>query len=229
MTGNRLWIFVSAMLVFAIVVLGWLLAISPMMNQTDAVRKQTQTIDTQNARHRASTSTLAASFAQLPELQARVAALQTAVPASAELDSFLDQVETFAKDAGVTIDSYAAAEAVAFGGGGVAAVPPPAASTSAGTATPPVGTAATDGGALAGKLFTIPVTIGVRGTPDQVLAFNAALQQAARQFLVTDLSFAGGGSATGTVAGSLFVLRASAAPGSAPGSTGPDPTTVASR
>ena len=236
MIGNRLWTIGSAALVVVIVALGWFVAISPMLTQADAARLQARTIEAQNASQQESTAKLAASFAKLPELRTRLAALQDAIPESVDLDSFLDQAEKFAGETGVEIHSYAAAEAVAYGGGTVVAPPTPNGSTPNGPTpdSPTPGTPAADvtantAGALTGKLFTIPVTIGVSGSPDQVLAFSAALQQAARQFLVTDVSFAATTQQSGTVAGSLFVLRASAVPGTAPGGAAPDPTTVASR
>ena len=240
MTGNRLWTLGSVVLIVAIVAMGWLLAISPMLTQADAARLQAQTIDAQNASQQVSTTKLAASFAKLPELEATLATLQKAIPEDADLDTFLDGMQKTADATGVVVNSYTAAEAVAYGGGSITAAPaqpagaspspspsPSPDSGSTGSVAPAV--PADPAGALAGKLFTVPVTLGLKGSPEQVMAFTRAMQESSRFFLVTDVSFAGGSGATGTVAGSLFVLRASAAPGATTGAAAPDTTSVASK
>ncbi len=213
MTGNRLWTVGMVVATIAVALLGWFLAISPVLTQAGAAETQAQGIVAQNAASDASTAALAAEFKKLPDKVNQLASLQSAAPESADLDDFLDQLQNLAAANGATITSFSAAEAVAYGGSAnavPATTPTPSASAAAGTGTTSTGAAgpaAVTGGSLAGKLFTVPITIALTGNADQVIAFSKAAQLGARFFLVTSVSFTGGNQAGGTLTGYVFVVR----------------------
>lgn len=217
MTGNRLWTLGVAVVIAALVLMGWFLAISPVLGQANAAETQAQGIVTQNTASDASVATLATESKQLPKQQKILTALQAAAPDSAHLADFLDQLQALAQANGVTITNFTAAEAVAYGGVAGAAATPTAPSAASGTTpgapTPDTSAAATaaTGGALAGKLFTVPVTLAMSGPSDQVLSFIKAAQTGIRFFLVTGVTFTGASTPTanGTLTGSIFVLRES--------------------
>lgn len=217
MTGNKLWTLGVVVVIAAVVGMGWFLAIAPVLGQAAASESQAEGIVTQNRASDASIAKLAALSRQQPSQQKILAALQAAVPDSANLNDFLDQLQVLAQANGVTITNFTAAEAVGYGGAAGAAPTQVArtpatnpGSTTPAAPTPAVPTAAT-GGALAGKLFTVPITLALTGQSDGVLAFTRAAQTGIRFFLVTGVAFSGASNpgASGTLTGSIFVLRES--------------------
>ncbi len=228
MMNNRVWAIGVVLGIGAIVLLGWFLGISPVLTQGSAAAAQTQQVSDQNAALRASGDKLKAQFAKLPQLNSQLTALQAEVPGSAALDGFLDQLQGLAQLSGVTISSFTAGEAVPYGGtAAAAAVPllkPTGTSTASPTASPtpnPTPSAAVStatgtstvtqpSASLRGRLFTVPLTLGINGSKEQVMAFTNASQLNARFFLVTHVSLVGGstpGASSGTLTGDVFVVR----------------------
>jgi Tfp pilus assembly protein PilO len=223
-TGNRLWTLGVVAFVLAVVVFGWLFAISPALASADAARAQTKTVDAQNAGTKASNAVQESKLAKLPELKAELAALQLQMPQSQQLEDFLDEIAALAAKSEVAVDTAAMSEAIPYGGaavaGGAAATSTPAPSTtptptasSAPAAGAPAAPAAQPDAALAGKFFTIPVSIKVKGTLDHVMGFVDSMQTGQRMFAVTAVAFVGGksGPPEATLTGSIFVVRESAA------------------
>lgn len=228
MMNNRVWAIGVALGIGAIVLLGWFLGISPALTQGSAAAAQTQQVSDQNAMLRASGDKLKAQFAKLPQLNSQLTALQAEVPGSPALDGFLDQLQGLAQLSGVTISSFTAGEAVPYGGtaaAAAAAVPllkPTGTSTASPTPnptpTPSAGVSTATGtstvtqpsASLRGRLFTVPLTLGINGSKEQVMAFTNASQLNARFFLVTHVSLVGGstpGASSGTLTGDVFVVR----------------------
>ena len=226
--NNRVWAIGVALGIGAIVLLGWFLGISPALTQGSAAAAQTQQVSDQNAVLRASGDKLKAQFAKLPQLNSQLTALQAEVPGSPALDGFLDQLQGLAQLSGVTISSFTAGEAVPYGGtaaAAAAAVPllkPTGTSTASPTPnptpTPSAGVSTATGtstvtqpsASLRGRLFTVPLTLGINGSKEQVMAFTNASQLNARFFLVTHVSLVGGstpGASSGTLTGDVFVVR----------------------
>lgn len=197
----------------AAIVLGWILGISPTLAQADLASSQAQAADSQNAVQQAALVKLKGQYDKLPELSAQLEKLQLAVPESANLDDFLDQLQEIAQSTGVSITSFVAAEGTLYGGGTAAA---PAATTPTPTPAPSgssdaAGTAAPAASAgITNRLFSVPVTVAVKGTPEQVMAFTDASQKGIRFFLVTGDQFTGASSAEGgggTLTGFVFVVH----------------------
>ena len=226
--NNRVWAIGVVLGIGAIVLLGWFLGISPALTQGSAAAAQTQQVSDQNAMLRASGDKLKAQFAKLPQLNSQLTALQAEVPGSPALDGFLDQLQGLAQLSGVTISSFTAGEAVPYGGtaaAAAAAVPllkPTGTSTASPTPnptpTPSAGVSTATGtstvtqpsASLRGRLFTVPLTLGINGSKEQVMAFTNASQLNARFFLVTHVSLVGGstpGASSGTLTGDVFVVR----------------------
>jgi hypothetical protein len=227
MNRNRIWMLGVVLAAVVIVALGWFFGISPTLAQADLATSQAQSADAQNAAQQIALVRLKGQYDKLPELKSDLTKLQTAVPGTANLDDFLDQLQQLAQSTGVTITGFTAAEAALFGGADAAA--PVAAATTAPTATetPKPGastaggtTAATASGAqgVKDKLFSVPVTVVVKGSPDQVMAFTDASQKGARLFLVTSTGFTGSRTNPvddgGTITGYVFVVK-DAAPAAA--------------
>lgn len=216
MIGNRIWMFGVALAAVVIVALGWLFGISPTLTQAELVSSQAQSADTQNAAQQIALVRLKSQYDKLPESKAQLIKLQLAVPATATLDDFLDQLQQLAQSTGVTITGFTAAEATLYGGGEAAAAAPKPAATAAptpsGSTSPsatPAATAPASG--VTDRLFSVPITITVKGNPDQVIAFTDVSQKGTRLFLVTSDGFTGSRSNPkddgGTITGFVFVAR----------------------
>ncbi|MEO6944814.1 MAG: hypothetical protein ABI053_08900 [Lacisediminihabitans sp.] len=213
MSRNRIWIFGVAVVAVIVVAFGWLFAISPTLAQAELASTQAQSADAQNASQRIALVKLKSQYDKLSELKSELSTLQLAVPATANLDDFLDQLQQMAQTSGVTISGFTAAEAVKYGGEeGAAVEPKPAATGEPTPAADPATSAATAPAAgVKDKLFSVPITIAVKGNPDQVMAFTNAIQNGTRLLLVTGDGFTGSrdnpGDDGGTVTGFVFVAR----------------------
>jgi Tfp pilus assembly protein PilO len=213
MTGNRIWMLGVALVAVVVVALGWVFGISPMLTKADLASSQAQSADAQNAAQQLALVRLKGQYDKLPELNAELKKLQLSVPETANLDDFLDQLQQLAQSTGVTITGFTAAEATLYGGGdGTTAAPKPAttASTPAGSASSSTATTVPDS-SLTGRLFSVPITITVKGSSDQVMAFTDASQKGTRFFLVTTDAFTGSRDHPeddgGTLTGFVFVVR----------------------
>ncbi|MEO7123223.1 MAG: hypothetical protein ABI400_08940 [Lacisediminihabitans sp.] len=214
MSRNRIWMLGVALAAVVVVALGWLFGISPALTQADLATSQAQSADAQNTAQQIGLVRLKSQYDKLPELQADLAKLQAAVPNTANLDDFLDELQQLAQSTGVTITGFTASEAALFGGTDAA----PPAPTPTATETPKPADASTPSGTPAapvavgvkGKLFSIPVTVAVKGSADQVMAFIDASQKGTRLFLVTTSGFTGSrenaGTDGGTLTGFVFVV-----------------------
>jgi hypothetical protein len=218
MTGNRLWMIGVALVAVVVVAIGWLVGISPMLEQGSAAAAQIRTVDAQNVAQRAALVPLRAQFNDLSALRAELKAIQDVIPETTDLDDFLDELKARADDAGVTISAFAAAEGTLYGGAAgtapaaTAPTPAPSAAPSgAPTAAPtaagvPAAAAALTG--VEGTLFTIPITVTVDGPSDKVMAFTDSVQKNGRFFLVTSSTFSGSTTPPGgTLTGFVFVVQ----------------------
>ena len=228
MTNNRVWTISVALGIGAIVLLGWFLGISPVLTQGSAAAAQAQQVSDQNIGLRASGDKLKAQFEKMPQLASQLEALKVEFPGTPALDGFLDQLQGLAQMSGVTISSFTAGEAVPYGGTAAAAAVPllkptgtaPASPTASPTPTPTPGsgasgaagtaTATQPSASLKGRLFTVPLTLGIKGSKAQVMAFTNASQLNSRFFLVTQVSLVAGltsDDSSGTLTGDVFVFR----------------------
>lgn len=217
MTANRMWMLGVSLAAVVIVALGWLFAISPVLAQADLASSQAQSADAQNAAQRIAIVRLKGQYEKLPELRADLAKLQLAVPETSNLDDFLDQLQQLAQSTGVTITNFTADEATPYGGVPGAAPAPTKTETPQADGTPTAPAKSSAG--VKDRLFTIPITIVVKGSPGQVMAFTDASQKGNRFFLVTTDAFTGSRDHPeddgGTLTGFVFVVK-DAAPVVAP-------------
>lgn len=215
MTANRIWTLGVSLAAVVIVALGWFFAISPALAQADLASSQAKNADAQNAAQRIALVRLKGQYDKLPELRADLTKLQLAVPETSNLDALLDQLQQLAQSTGVIITSFTAAEATPYGG---TAAPAPAATEtpkSTGSSTTTDATAASSPTGVKDRLFSIPITVAVKGSPEQVMAFTDASQKGSRFFLVTTDTFTGSRDHPeddgGTLTGYVFVVRDAAA------------------
>jgi Tfp pilus assembly protein PilO len=199
---------------------GWILGISPVLDQTAAAKTQQVAMSAANDASAARLALMKSQFAKLPALKAQLDALSVSVPASAAMPEFLARIGALNASTGTRLVSVTAADAMAYidptataavaptaAPATPAATPSPSASAAAG-ATAGSGTAAS-GASPAARLVTFPIAISVTGTYDQVMAFGGQVQVDSRLFLVRGSTIGEDPTTqlfTLTLTGSIFTL-----------------------
>ena len=219
MNNNRL---ISLGLVagsLAILLLGWFLGVSPILDQAAAANSQRDTAAASNVALEARTAALKDQFDNLSELEDELGPLSASVPFDGDVSAFLDRINALGDQIGVSLDSLTvgSAEVVTAGEAVDPTAEAPAtdaAPTTEGTATEDPATPAEPAPAdTSTGLVSIPVTVVVKGGYPQTLAFLGALQNDSRLFLMKTVGVNGltdGTPFTGTFDGWIFALPATA-------------------
>lgn len=177
MKSNRLWLIGTAIAVVAIVMLGWILGVSPKLSEAATAAQAADQIDAQNAVTQQEIAALQKAFENIDEVREQLDELGESVPSSADLPDFIRQLNAIGSLYGVSVTSISTGSAFIYAPSAVSAQPEVAAATAL----------------VAGSDFVvIPVTIKVSGTYASVLNFTRGLQAGERLFLVTSLSVVGG-------------------------------------
>jgi hypothetical protein len=215
MTENRIWTFGAAVVILAIIGLGWLLGISPKLAEADAATSARVLVDQQNEEHAARLVVLRDQFENLADIKRELSDLQKELPSHADVEGFIEYATGVATQAGVVISTITALEPAAYGTGDAVveepaeapAEEPAEAPAEGGTTTPAPDQGAPVAGAGSG-LYSIGISVEVEGSPEQVMTFARLLQESKRIFLSTQVTFDSGGQGIlgGTVTGHLFVL-----------------------
>ncbi|WP_345761934.1 hypothetical protein [Diaminobutyricibacter sp. McL0608] len=223
MDKNRLWIIGAAIVIVAIVAVGWVVAVQPQLDAVAAADTQRQSVDQTNAASRAALVKLQADFKNIDQVKAKVADLSKSVPTEAAIPAFVDELNALAAANGVTVSGITVSDALAYK---PVAPPVAAASTdtsSSSTPTPSPSPSSTPAPAapvagvppVTSPLITpanfaaIPVTVDVLGPYANVLNFVKGAQSSGRLFLVTSLSTTAssdGSGVDGKLGGLVYVL-----------------------
>ncbi len=180
-----------------VLLLGWFLGVSPILEQVTAANLQTQNMQTANTASAARLARLKKQYENLGPLQQELAKLQESIPADADIPTFLAEINALCAANGVSLTSLTVNDALAYvapgavvapavpaPGAAPTATPTPTAGAAAG-ATPPATTAAPDPST---GLVAVPVKVSVSGPYAQVMAFAGALQTGSRLLFVRKLS-----------------------------------------
>lgn len=199
MNATRIWTFGAGVVIIAILVLGWLLGVAPLLQQAAAAEADRAAVETQNATLRGALEGMKDDFARLGEIEAELAELQSSIPAEEQLDYFARGVEHAARANGVHLDSFIAAEMPFLGG------------ATADGAVALTGTGGIATTTAAGTVYAIPITIGLEGSVDGMLGTLHALQLLPRLFLVNGTAVTVPGPSSGeppsaTITGYVFIL-----------------------
>lgn len=213
MDKNRLWVIGAVLLIGAIAVLGWVLAISPKLAQAQVTEESLAAAVSENAAYEAQAETFKKQFENLDALQDDLAAVQEAVPNSAQIPAAIDEIGAIAGASQVSISSIIHNEAQAFDPVAVGA-PAAVATTDAATQTDASATGAPaaatapviDPRITATTFAAIPVVIVVDGSGPAGLDFVSGLQNAARLFAVTSVSTEPAAPETGSVTTTISAL-----------------------
>jgi Tfp pilus assembly protein PilO len=183
MNNERLISGVIVVLILVVGVLGWLLGVSPILDQTNAAWAQRDTTARANTLTKQRIVTLQTQFANIDELQTKLDALRSSIPEGAAIPAFLAEINALCVQTGVVLTSVTINDAVIYVA--PSAEPAPGATptpTPSASATQPSPAVPADPG---GQLVDIPVKVAVTGPYSAVMAFSGAMQTGTRLFLVT--------------------------------------------
>jgi len=105
MKSNRLWLVGTAIVVIAVLALGYLLGISPKLTELAAGEASLTAVRAQNAQEQAKLLSLQEQFENIDELQEQLDELQAAIPSDVSLPDFIRQLNELAATTQVRIDS----------------------------------------------------------------------------------------------------------------------------
>jgi len=230
----------AAVASLAILAGGFFLGVQPQLDRAAAADAERGSVASTNTSTRTELDRLRDQAAQMPRMQAELAALRASVPADAQASALISQLDATAEASGVRVSSLTVGDAQAYvppaatpvtgagststGATGDATAAPTAPATAAETPVAP--RTATDGSITGADFSVIPVAVTVEGDFAQALAFVRGVQSNPRLFLVTSISSAtsatgeGDGAAetpTWTFSGSVYVLADTSATASSAG------------
>jgi hypothetical protein len=196
MNANRIFGLATVLIVGAVLVLGWILGVSPLLTQAAAADAQRAEVELTNQMETAKLTQMKAEFDRLDEIEEDLAKLRISMPAEVDFDFVYRLLSTYQSGSGAFVNTIQTGEALPYG---------VATGTEVATATtaPPV--------AAPSGFYTVPITITFDKVPaTQVMAFASAMQNGPRLFLVTAVAADGAGSSS--ITAFMFVMRDEDAP-----------------
>jgi Tfp pilus assembly protein PilO len=184
-----------------IVVFGWFVGIQPQLNAANAASQSLASVTAQNAASQSLLVTLKTDFEGIDKLKGTNAELRKSVPSSAQLSTFVTELDTLSSQTGVAVTAITVSDAEAYtppaivAAPAAAAAPTPTPSPSASAAPVPVAPVAPAAPAVVtnpkitpANFIAIPIDLKISGPFANVLNFVKGLQTGDRLFLVTDLT-----------------------------------------
>lgn len=198
MKGNRLWILGTVAAIAAIVLVGWLLGVSPKLTEISAATAERDSVESMNTVQAAEIATLRDKQENFDDLETQLDKVRSSIPDRVLAEDFSDAVSAAATTTASKLTGITLAEA---GPWGVAAVPDgaPVAESGEGVESPPIPTAPEG-------VYTVAVTITLEAEPASFFGVVDMLQKGPRLFLVTNLTYDYDEDKTGTIVGYLFVI-----------------------
>ena len=231
MDKTRLWIIGSVLVMAVIATLGWIVGIQPQLDQASAAGVETAQVQSGNAVKQTVLAKMKKDSENLATLKKKLTSLKTSVPTLEEWPAFGDEINSMAAANGVAIVSVTTSDGQAYTTPvAPAAAPAPGAasgSSPAATSTPTpspsssptptpapvkvVGAPPLNSPLITSSNFTlVPVSVTVRGSVDQIVAFVHSAQTGVRLFLVNALTIdnaSAGVGLDGKVSGYIYVLN----------------------
>lgn len=207
MTSSRKWTAGAVAVAVLLTLASWFLLIAPQRSEASDLRDQTAAQVNTNDQIRLKTQQLQAEFASLPERQAQLAEIKQQLPDGPGLPTLVRDLSSYAKSAGVSLQSVAPGVPTAVG-----------AATGAGVTTPGATPAPSASGVT---LQAIPTTVTATGTYAELTLYLQKLQSSMRRaFLIQNIQLApapedksvGTPDLLMTIQGEIFVMTTPSAP-----------------
>ena len=197
MNMTRIWVLGAVLSAGVALVLGWMLGISPKLDEARTAKEERVAVEVQNAGYEAQLITLKEQFESIGELKDELAELRQAVPGGADLPVLVGQLDSIAENHGVTLSAINVSDAQPY----TPIVAAPAAEPAAGTPAAPGDSAAAapvanagdatgpaapvgSAGITAENFVAIPVAIAVKGSYRDIVDFIDGLQKGSRLVMV---------------------------------------------
>lgn len=171
-----------SLLLVVVIVAGWLIGIAPQLADASAANSSRVAVLSQNATNEALLRQLKADYVGIEGIRNQLSVLRAAVPASAEISTFVTELNTLAIANKVTVRSITVNDAKPYIP--LAAAP---ANSSAESSTPLV----TNPKITSTNFIVIPVQFSLTGNYSNVLEFVHEVQVGSRLFLISNLSSMG--------------------------------------
>lgn len=191
------------MLVIAAVLgLGWLLGVSPLLTQASAADMDRISVEQNNQAQVIALGQMKADFGRLSELEAQIDTLKLSIPNEVDSDFLYAYLSRIAGGSSIVKDIHTG-EAQVYGSpttsDGAAPAAPTAPADPTATPAPVPGVA---------NLYTVPVTITFRkeASGADVLAYAGLMQNGPRIFVITNISRDPGPDSSGTITAYMFVI-----------------------
>ncbi len=203
MDKNRIWLIGSVLLIAVTVVLGYMIGISPQLEEAARADEAKAGVEAQNALYEIELARLESQFANIGELQAELDDLRLEVPAEARFPDLIKQLEASASKHKVTMTVMSVSDpqlyvpipveapaAPAEGENGADTEGASADTAAADAAVTPVAPTPLPAGVDSENFVAIPISMAVTGDYQGVLNFMESVQKGKRLFLVTTFSSA---------------------------------------
>lgn len=197
------WFAVGIVGALLLLLLGWLLLISPQRSQVASINEEIATTEQQTQSLIAKANALRKQADELAQMQASLAALSSKLPDQAGVDSLIRQIDAANQASGLQIQSFSVspAQPLEIPGAAEAAAAAPAAAAPAEGESPDTAAAASEAAsagaaaaALATSLEYIPVTIEfTKGSYSTYLNYLNQIENLSRALLVTSVTLSGEG------------------------------------
>ena len=176
MDKNRLWVVGAVLIMVAVIGGGWMIGIQPQLSAVASANQNSANVRIQNAKNQILLTKLKKDYQGIDELKKQLDSLRIAVPADAEMSTFVTELNALAATHQVTVKSISVSDAKPY----TSAVTPSGGKPQAG--------ATTNAKITAANFIIIPVQFAVTGTYAKVLDFVHDVQTGPRLFLVATLS-----------------------------------------
>ena len=197
MNKNKLWTIGAVIVMVAVIAGGWVIGIQPQLAAVASANQNRANVEVQNATNEALLARLKRDYEGIDGLKNQLGILRTAVPADAEMSTFVTELNGLANTHGITVKSITVTDAKPY----TPATMPSNGTPQAGVTTNPKITSA--------NFVVIPVQFSITGTYAKVLDFVHDVQTGPRLFLVSTLSSTGSTHSTGGAAAKTASATAS--------------------
>jgi Tfp pilus assembly protein PilO len=205
--GTRVWGLIAAVVSVAVLAAGWFLGVSPLLGARTLAEQQLVDAVAQNDGISTKIATLAQQKEKLDDYEKRAAELEVVIPSGIKAADFIRSLNDLAGASNVQIESITLSDPLQY-------VAPTGEPADEKFAPNPV----TDSRITSENFLLVPVSVGVRGGWNEVLAFTHGVQTSSRLMLVTTVSTTEDqGAFTTTLSGTMYVLVRPPAPAAASG------------
>ena len=188
MNKNKLWVVGAVLVMVALVAGGWLIGIQPQLSAVASADQNRVIVESQNAKNQLLLTKLKRDYEGIVVLKNQLDTLRAAVPAGADISTFVSELNGLASTHKITVKSISVSDAKPY-----APAPPVPASTPGGR--PSVTT--TNPRITSANFVLIPVQFSVTGNYATVLDFVHDVQTGPRLFFVSTFTTTGSTTAAG--------------------------------